>query len=74
MRMKLKLGIHAKDNTPTKICFLLSLSNCFRYYGNLKFPQTYNEKLVEIGISAVSIGIFDYFYSPCSLSSSPCFI
>ena len=43
--MKLKFSIHAYDISLYKVCvFLLSLSNYFGCYGNLKFPLTYEAK------------------------------
>ena len=40
--MKLKFCINVMTLASTYIIFLLSVPLCFRCYGNLKFPFTYN--------------------------------
>ena len=42
--MKLKRSRNVHNISLYKICFVLPLLMCFRCYGNLKFPLTYNEK------------------------------
>ena len=43
-RMKLKLYMHAYDINLYNVCVLLSLSNYFGCFGNLKFPLSYTGK------------------------------
>ena len=43
-RMKLKLYMHAYDINLYKVYVLLSLSNYFGCFGNLKFPLSYTGK------------------------------
>ena len=66
----MKLGIHAYDITLYKSYDLLSMSNYFRCYGKLKFPQTYNGIREKNGL----IGDILFFLQKCLLGSPPYFI
>ena len=59
MGMKLKFSIHTYDINLYKVCVLLSLSNFFGCYGNLKFPLTYKAKSA---ISAYSLRILKFYF------------
>ena len=55
----------------TKVMILLLVSNCFRCYGNLKLPLTYNAK--RENKDAVPLGTIN-FLQRCLLNSFPHFI
>ena len=57
----------------TKLVFLLSLSNYFGCYGNLKFPLTYKAKSGNLQFLPFIEDIEILFLRKCLLSSPPCF-
>ena len=71
--MKLKFSIYAYDISLYKIfVFLLSLSNYFGCYGNLKFPLTYKAESGNLQFLPFE-DIEILFLHKCLLSSPPRF-
>ena len=63
-RLKLKLYMHAYDINLYKVCvFLLSLSNYFGCFGNLKFPLSYTGKSLNCQFLLFHWGFLNFIFT-----------